>query len=421
MFRTIGSMNSLARRAILLIALAFVSFPGGAFACAIPVFRYALERWDADRFQVILYHDGLLTSDQFAALERLDQQSITHGGPLNIELIRYDLRASAPPKMLVVDRPSAEQTLPLVEIRGRDGGANWVRYWQGAFTTAMTELRWWDSPVRQEIVRRILDGHSAVWLVVARDAEEGQQASATLQKSLDAAVKTIPPPQGIGLPGSELLASVPLDLKFSVLTVQHDNAAEMRLLELLSSKTPKWSTEETYVIPIFGRCRALDVIPYPTLDAAMTDEIAAFICGACSCQVKQANPGFDLLVAVKWEEKLFGSASPTTLSSEDAIPLDSASERPATAATDSGEPQYISIPPGRELVVPDVAEVRVEGASTVASQVFKPGTLKGRKLPVTIAKPNELRWSRLALGCLALGCLTIVVILATVTTFKASR
>ena len=39
---------------------------GGSLACActIPVFRYALERWESDHFLVIVYHDGQLTTEQ---------------------------------------------------------------------------------------------------------------------------------------------------------------------------------------------------------------------------------------------------------------------------------------------------------------------------------------------------------------------
>lgn len=127
MIRANSPGNSPAWRALLAILLLSVACSSRASACTIPVFRYALERWEADRFQVIVYHNGPLTAEQSAALERLEQQSAVHGGPLNIELIRYDLRSAAPPKGLLVDKPSADQTLPRIEVRARDGGAQWVR------------------------------------------------------------------------------------------------------------------------------------------------------------------------------------------------------------------------------------------------------------------------------------------------------
>src|SRR5688572_5036616 len=135
-------------RLVLLFAL--TASPGVASACTIPVFRYALERWDTDRFQVIVYHNGPLSPEQAAALEKLEQQSVVHGGPLNIELIRYDLRSPTPPKMLVAERPSSEQPLPLVEVRTRVvgtavGGSQWARCWQGPLAAVTGESGLFDS------------------------------------------------------------------------------------------------------------------------------------------------------------------------------------------------------------------------------------------------------------------------------------
>jgi hypothetical protein len=381
--------------------------PAIAPACTIPVFRYALEHWESDRFQVIVYHDGPLTPEQSASLDKLDQQSAVHGGPLNIELIRYDVSSPTPPKLLVAERPSPEQPLPLVEVRIRvggtpAGGAQWARRWLGPLTAATSESGLFDSPARQEIVRRILDGDSAVWLVIAPNAEQGRQASAALQQSLDAAVENIPPPQGIGLPGSELLASVPLEIRFSVLTLTHGDAAETPFLELLSANANHWKTDATYVVPVFGRCRALEVMPYAELDAALTQEIAEFICGACSCQVKQANPGFDLLVAANWEEKLFGTAA-TAIADSATTTSDSVHGQSRTQNNAPTEPEYVAIPAGEDVPSKIGTESRASGVSkaTHNTPLVTSQLLSGEN-----AGTN---WSLLSLGALVLVVVVVTI------------
>ena len=34
---------------------------------------------------------------------------------------------------------------------------------------------------------------------------------------------------------------------------------------------------------------------------------STYLCAACSCQVKEENPGLDMLMAVKWEDHMLGS------------------------------------------------------------------------------------------------------------------
>jgi hypothetical protein len=66
--------------AILVIGLSLI---GGsiASACTVPVFRFALERWAADRYLVIVYYNGHLTAEQDSALSQLAEQSSAAGGP----------------------------------------------------------------------------------------------------------------------------------------------------------------------------------------------------------------------------------------------------------------------------------------------------------------------------------------------------
>jgi len=54
-------------------------------------------------------------------------------------------------------------------------------------------------------------------------------------------------------------------------------------------------------VPVFGRGRALTALSGFEVSANVLSQAAAFLCGACSCEVKEMNPGKDLLLAANWE------------------------------------------------------------------------------------------------------------------------
>ncbi len=58
---------------------------------------------------------------------------------------------------------------------------------------------------------------------------------------------------------------------------------------------------EPIAIPIFGRGRALYAFLGAGLTTANIDQAARFLIGKCSCQVKELNPGVELLFAADWE------------------------------------------------------------------------------------------------------------------------
>src|SRR5262245_34589200 len=65
--------------AVLLLLLA-----GSATACNVPVFRYALERWPADPYEIVLFHHGPLSAAEQALAARLEKHA-------NLTLERADV------------------------------------------------------------------------------------------------------------------------------------------------------------------------------------------------------------------------------------------------------------------------------------------------------------------------------------------
>jgi hypothetical protein len=84
----------------------------------------------------------------------------------------------------------------------------------------------------------------------------------------------------------------------------------------------------------------MEVIPHWEIDEVAIEDIANFFCNACSCQVKQANPGFDLLASVNWEQRLFNGITPEPIRTE------SLPSRIDSSSSPLDSPQYVTIPGG---------------------------------------------------------------------------
>jgi hypothetical protein len=167
-----------------------------------------------------------------------------------------------------------------------------------------------DSPVRREIARRLLKGDSAVWILVeGGHADRDSDAAALLEREFLSAQKTITIPE----PDNDLTPvvdwriseTVPLRVAFSVLRVARDDPSEAFLLAMLRGGLDKFP-DGPVAIAVFGRGRALEVMAQSTLTSQKIAEAMQFVCGPCSCQAKEENPGFDLMIAADWEGLLQG-------------------------------------------------------------------------------------------------------------------
>ena len=308
-----------------------------AVACNIPVFRYALERWRPDQCQIIVFHDADFSTQQEQQLQTLEKGTMGSGGSANAEIIRSRVGSEK-------DRNRRELweslgtkpgiALPHMVIRTSLGTGELVTHWSGSLQDALN-AKLFDSPARRELARRLLAGDSVVWLMLnSEDSVKNKATRQLLSGELERLGKSLKLPDGIGLPGSELYAEVPLFLKFTILEIDPKDPAEQLLVKLMSGFDDA-AKREPLVAPVFGRGRALEVISAKQLNAGLIEDLTMFLCGACSCQVKERNPGFDLLLATNWNVELYGEEG-------EAPPAVTSLERTPT------KPTPLTIPPGRK-------------------------------------------------------------------------
>ena len=281
-------VNRMFRRSILLALL--LSSP--VDACTTPVFRYALENWPASPFEVSVFHRGPLSAEQQALVRRLSPE----GPKANVRVRSYDVAGDMPPSARKLWEQSGKQALPCVVVQYPEEARESPAF-VGPLGDGTADMLL-DSPARRELVRRLGAGDAAVWIVLGAAKEpaflEGELAR--LQKDI-----VLPEPD----PAFPLLSALPLKLRFSVLRLDRDDPKEAFLVRsLLGSADGLSEAKGPIVFPVFGRGRVLVGIHGKQSTAANVERWASFLCGACSCRVKESNPGIDLLLRADWETLL---------------------------------------------------------------------------------------------------------------------
>lgn len=252
-----------------------------ASGCTIPVFRFALDRWDADRFELRLPAGA---SQDAEMTDRL-----------------RPLRANGAGNLSIVTSKDPEQKQAELRFPGEGSATLWTGDLNVATLGAVL-----DSPARQELRARILAGESVVWVIADSGTPEDKAQRDRIEKRLQFLQQVAGLPiQDPNDPDSQLGPGPPLKLAFTVLRVQRDDPAEAVFLKMLAG--PKGNIDPantSFAAAIFGKGRVLGAWALDLLDDAALEDACLFLVGRCSCRVKDQNPGWDILMNVDWPKAL---------------------------------------------------------------------------------------------------------------------
>jgi len=296
------------------VALAIGGVTFIAEACQVPVFRFALERWEADPYTltVIPGATGELSEEENAVVEFLQSTDSEAMMAANLRLrIDPERQSDAPGAVMELSYPQKLMGFTIPPI------------WTGPVTMENARAMI-DSPVRREIVKRILAGESATWVMIeSGDPEVDDAAAKVIEESLAAAEGQLKIPDGVmtredaesaanfqAVNADDILQSeVPLKIDFSLVRLSRDEPAEaiFRTMLLNIEDDLHEFENEPIVFPVFGRGRFLEPLIGRGIHADNVMEHSFYLCGACSCEVKDQNPGLDLLVAADWDAAILGS------------------------------------------------------------------------------------------------------------------
>ncbi len=299
-------------RLLMLLVLVAVGIP--LVACETPVYRYAMYRWDPAPFEVYFFHSGELSEDDKELHAELLSIAQDDESPLNCSLISVDLEKD----------PELSGVLP-------DVRASWethkdqlqpgylVTNPQGAVIHAGSldnqELqRLATSPARTALSHQLQEGHAIVFILLKGNEAAANEESAAVLAQLcqdveDGKVELYAVPQDPAAredvesqqePGT----TKPMKSAHTVTFIEVDRAdeAEKYLVQsLLAVESDLDEITHPMVFPVYGRARAL--VPYIGKGVHRDNLIDCleFVTGACSCTVKEQNPGIDLLVRYDWE------------------------------------------------------------------------------------------------------------------------
>lgn len=250
-----------------------------ACACTIPVFRYALDRWEADKFHLVLAPS---TTEDATISDLL--RPLRANGKANLDITTAATATTAELKY------SRESDRPV---------------WSGKLDSASLATLL-DSPARQQLLKQILAGDSVVWVITHGGSEADKSEADRIEKRLRFLEQVAAlPVQNPNDPDSQLGPGPPLLLKFTSLRLNRDDPAEQPLIQMLAGPQGKVDPSTTsFAAAVFGRGRVLGAWPLADLDDASLEDACMFLVGRCSCRMKNENPGWDILMNVDWEKAL---------------------------------------------------------------------------------------------------------------------
>jgi hypothetical protein len=271
-----------------------------SWGCDVPVFRYALEKWEPDVFHIAVLHRAPLSEEEAGVLSQLKEAVLTGETFLNLGYIDRNLEEDPWPEVEEQLAPDRDASKPRVALLNPVDPHRPTVSWEGPLSreTIGTII---DSPLRREITDHLLKGAAAVWVLLeGGDTLKDASARATLEAHLAGMETSYQMPTETGAALIEQTG-----LKLPLIVLSRDNPKERVLIDILLHVEPDLLDEEfagePMAFPIYGRGRVLYSLVGGGITPDLIEEAMHFLLGACSCEVKDLNPGVDLLLSADWK------------------------------------------------------------------------------------------------------------------------
>ncbi|MEO8497863.1 MAG: hypothetical protein ABI614_22580, partial [Planctomycetota bacterium] len=276
-----------------------------AMACETPVYRYAMYRWQAAPYEVYFFHDQPAGEQDQRVQEMLVEFERSKDARANVACIPVNIAedpelTSVPPDVKKAWLAREDKQLPSYFISTPYGIGISFEQLDEAKVQSLVE-----SPARKSLAAQLETGKLGVFVMLAgKDAAENEATEAILNGLVDEVregkVSLYVAPAKGSAENEPAAPQTNFDLGF--IKINRDDAEEQWLVRSLLAMEPDLTAEERpMVFLVYGRARAL--LPY--IGKGITRENLVreieFISGACSCTVKEQNPGVDLLVRYDWD------------------------------------------------------------------------------------------------------------------------
>jgi hypothetical protein len=350
-------------------------------ACETPVYRYAMYRWQPAPYEVYYFHDQPAGEQDQRVADLLAELSEGSDNRANVAYIPVNLAedqdlASVPPDVKKAWDAREDKSLPAHFISTPFGVGLSFEQLDEKTTQALVE-----SPARTSLAAQLETGKVGVFVMLTGKEEAENEEAATILNGLVEEVRegnislyVSPTQEAVAQEGEETEGEeTEPSFDLGLIKLDRDNEEERWFVRsLLAMEAELTEEERPMVFLCYGRARAL--LPY--IGAGITRENLVreieFVSGACSCTVKEQNPGVDLLVRYDWESAAatladkFGSeegnesqAGPEVFFPELIIPTGEAAAdgELASAEVDQGVVEEPSEQEGDAEATPEVVEV----------------------------------------------------------------
>ena len=289
-----------------ILSIIYLAVIESSWACNIPVFRYALEYWPQDNYEITIYHKDSFTAEENIQIEKLREYSNSKDVNINISIIDLSIENNEIHKNIPDSSPDLAYPRMIVNYPTVTNIKDNV--WDTPVNSDnISKLI--DSPVRQKICRDILDENSAVWILLeSGDKEKDDNIENFLEtylKELEGTLKLPDPVEGNNYVVGDEPEVYPDKIKFSLHRLSRNDPQEQLTIQmLLNTESDLGFYNEPLAFPVFGRGRILYALVGKGITKENVEDTCKFILGPCSCVVKDLNPGIDLLMHLDWNSSI---------------------------------------------------------------------------------------------------------------------
>jgi hypothetical protein len=269
-----------------------VGYGGLAQSCDTPIYRYALENWKPAHYKLVIFNSKTADTSEIC-----DGLEAAHA---NLSVASVVVSADVPTEFQKLRDAAKNKPLPWMVLSYPEAVGAARPVWSGSCTKDSTAALL-DSPARKSLIQKLASGDAAVWLLVDGGDSDEDDAKATL---LQRSVETLSAQFSAAAKDDDDASAV---VHFSFLRVAHDDPAEALLRCMLTERNGD-AAEHAGILPraylIFGRGRAIGPLYGGELNEKSIADAASFLSGPCLCEIKEQNPGMDLLLNANWRELL---------------------------------------------------------------------------------------------------------------------
>jgi len=298
-----------------------------AYACSVPVFRYGLEHWPQDLYQVFVFFEDSIphTSQNKARHLSALAARVTGNASLfrntekedpyvNIVVTFVDIKKDLPELSKDVWKEQKNVPLPWCVVRFPRRSQLKQDFWKGSFRDLPIKTLF-ESPKRTAVSELLLKGESVVWVLLETGKKgKDKKALKALQEGLDYSMSTLKLPEISKKDRTRYLSGgLPeIRLSFSIVTVNGKDPQEEFFCSMLLKSAPLLVEKhnEPIAFPIFARGRSLYGLASEHITTKHIYEANGFLAGPCACTVKTGNPGTDLLLRADFRVKQSTAAVP---------------------------------------------------------------------------------------------------------------